>query len=73
MHLAAVALKLVLGDLPLWKAEESSKHICDCIGVGRSLSAHSIPAGISSKGNGWKQLLGGFKITVVEHNERSCF
>ena len=33
VDLAAVAPKLVLGDLPPWKAEESSKHIHDCIGV----------------------------------------
>ena len=34
VDLAAVAPKLVLGDLPLWRAEESSKHIHNCIGVG---------------------------------------
>ena len=28
VDLAAVAPKLVLGDLPLWRAEESSEHIC---------------------------------------------
>ena len=33
MDLAAVAPKLLLGDLPQWRAEESSEHICDCIGV----------------------------------------
>ena len=33
LDLAAVAPKLVLGDMPLWKAEESSKHIHNCIGV----------------------------------------
>ena len=31
--LAAVAPKLVLGDLPPWRAEESSKHIHNCIDV----------------------------------------
>ena len=33
MDLAAAALKLVLGDLPPWRAEESSEYIHDCIGV----------------------------------------
>ena len=33
MDIAAVAPKLVLGDLPPWRAEESSEHIRDCIGV----------------------------------------
>ena len=33
VDLAAVAPKLVLGDLPLWRAEESSEHIYDYIGV----------------------------------------
>ena len=33
VELAAVASKLVLGELPLWRAEESSEHICNCIGV----------------------------------------
>ena len=33
MDLAAVAPKLVLGDLPPWRAEESSEHINDCIGI----------------------------------------
>ena len=33
MDLAAVPPKLVLGDLPLWTAEESSKNIHDCIGI----------------------------------------
>ena len=31
MNLAAVAPKMVLGDLPLWRAEESSEHIHDCM------------------------------------------
>ena len=72
MDLAAVAPKLVLGDLPPWRAEESSEYIHDCIGVAGAC-LHSILAGISSKGNGWKQLLRSFPITVVEHNECSCF
>ena len=33
VDLAAVAPKLVLGNLPPWRAEESSKHIHSCIGV----------------------------------------
>ena len=33
VDLAAVAPKFVLGDLPPWRAEESSEHIYDCIGV----------------------------------------
>ena len=33
VELAAVAPKLVLGDLPPWRAEESSEYIHDCIGV----------------------------------------
>ena len=33
VDLAAVAPKLVLQDLPPWRAEESSEHIRDCIGV----------------------------------------
>ena len=34
IDLAAVAPKLVLGDLPPWRAEESSDHIRDCVGIG---------------------------------------
>ena len=33
VDLAAVAPKLVLGDLPPWRAEESSEHIRNCIGL----------------------------------------
>ena len=58
--LAAVAPELVLGDLPPWKAEESSEHIHELHRYGRGLFAHSILAGISSKGSGWKQLLRSF-------------
>ena len=41
VDLATVAPKLVLGDLPPWRAEESSKNIRDCIDVaGACLCQH---------------------------------